>query len=52
MTRKVAVRSSVIVLSVLLAVGIGFLAYRHIVPTETYTEAMVYRSVLYWPQGL
>lgn len=42
MTKKITVRSSVIVLSVLLAVGIGFLAYRHIVPTEIHTEAMVY----------
>lgn len=42
MTRKVAVRSSVIFLSVLLAVGIGFLAYRHIVPTKAYAEGMIY----------
>lgn len=42
MTRKVVVRSFVIVLSVLLAVGIGFLAYRHIVPTKAYAEGMIY----------
>lgn len=42
MTRKVSVRSSIIVLSVLLAIGIGILAYRHIIPTVTYTQAMTY----------
>ncbi|HBS93943.1 MAG TPA: hypothetical protein DEA85_07990 [Firmicutes bacterium] len=39
---KGVVRPSIIVLSIILVVGLGFLAYRHIVPTVTYNHSIVH----------